>query len=46
MRITSRNKGCVCKFKGFKMDSLTRSIERACALHPGIRGVSVSFKKK
>ncbi len=24
------------------MDSLTRGIERACALHPGIRGVSAS----
>ncbi len=25
---------------GFKMDYLTCGIERACALHPGIRGVS------
>ncbi len=24
------------------MDSLTRGIEHACALHPGIRGVSAS----
>ena len=27
------------------MDSLTRGIERACALHPGIRCVSVSSQK-
>ncbi len=27
---------------GFKMDSLTHGIERACALYPGISGVSAS----
>ncbi len=34
-----------CQDLGFKIDSLTRGIERACALHPGIRGVSVSSQK-
>ena len=38
----NKEENLCCQDLGFKMDALTRGIERVCALHPGIRGVSAS----